>query len=181
VRPRFPILRLIAGFVLTPALVGPVAGGIMASPEPQYFWFATAVATVYLALATLVLGLPTYGVLQVRRRTGWRVYVGCGTLLGSFVAVVIVLPYVIADFAITNADRYQVVYESVLFTGLLTGRFALYGGLAALVFWIIVRPDEKAPLGTDNSGSSDPRPVADRLDPLQPKPASQVHGPEGPA
>ena len=105
-------------------------------------------ASLYLALPTLVLGLPTYLVLQAKRRTAWHAYVCCGALIGSTIALLLVLPYMVSAVLVSMEmqrnsviDRGHLVYETFRDGMLITGRFFLGGIIAGFVFWAIVRPD----------------------------------------
>ena len=129
--------HLVEGFAIAPAAVG-VAAGLLFVAEPPFAIIAVYVATVVASIATILLGIPTYSALQAKNRVGWRVYVTRGFALGAVVGAVLIFPPILAPGTIYVTPTRSELARS---GGIATALFGVLGAIAALTFWIVVRPD----------------------------------------
>jgi len=147
----FKVVRVVTGFILASGLGYLVACAIPGRPMVPGFALPASLPGLYLLLLpTFVLGLPTYLVLQARMRTTWRVYACSGALLGSGIALALMLPYILSAMLVAvTVQRNLILFGHFIYWAvrggiLITGRFALGGIIAGFVFWAIVRPDRAA-------------------------------------
>ena len=129
-RRRLPARRTVAGFVAAPPAVGLAAGLVILFPFPDAFPFIAIGATLIAAIATVLLGLPTYLVLRAMERTGRLVHIACGAVLGDVVA----LFGAGLDVSLTSVHGLKTAALYAVLCGPL-------GALAAFVFWTVARPD----------------------------------------
>ena len=140
-RDFLPDLRVVTGFFAAPPLVGLVVA-LSTLPNLYAFWLVFFLATIVAGFATLLLGVPTFLVQEVSGRTGWRIYLGNGALLGCIVSALVQLPlfgqllaHVLAGGPIDEIADDTMAISSV------AAYCAFLGILGAATFWLIARPD----------------------------------------
>ena len=131
-------LRVIAGFFVVPPLVGLVVA-LTTLPNLNAFWPIFCVATTVAGFATLLLAVPTFLIQEQSGRTGWRIYLRDGALLGCIVSGAFEVPlfgqllaHVLAGGPI---DEIAEAISSV------AAYCAFLGIVGAATFWIVARPD----------------------------------------
>jgi hypothetical protein len=160
-------LRVIAGFFVVPPLVGLVAA-LTTLPSLYAFWPIFCVATIVAGFATLLLAVPTFLIQEQSGRTGWRIYLRNGALLGCIVSGSFEVPlfgqllaHVLAGGPI---DEIAEAISSV------TAYCAFLGIVGATTFWLVARPDH-ARWRSRSGESISHGPDTDReLCPTRPKP-----------
>ena len=142
-------LRVIAGFFVVPPLVALVAA-LTTLPNLYGFWLVFCVATIVALFATLLLAVPTFLIQQQSGRTGWRIYLRNGALLGCIVSGPVEVPlfgqllaHVLAGGPIDEiAEAISGVAAYCAFLGI----------VGAATFWLVARPDHAR--WRDRSGES---------------------------
>jgi hypothetical protein len=156
-RNLLPDLRVVAGFFVVPPLVGLVAA-LTTLPSLYAFWPIFCVATIVAGFATLLLAVPTFLIQEQSGRTGWRIYLRNGALLGCIVSGAFEVPlfwqllaHVLAGGPI---DEIAEAISSV------AAYCAFLGIVGAATFWLVARPDHARWRGRSGRASAmDPTPI----------------------
>jgi hypothetical protein len=151
-RRLLPDLRVVTGFFAAPPVTGLVAA-LSTLPNLYAFWVVFCLATIVAGFATLLLGVPTFLVQEESGRTGWRIYLRNGALLGCIVSAAVEAPlfgqflaHVLAGEAIGEiADDAMAILSVAAYC-------AFLGIVGAAIFWLIARPDHARSWG--RSGES---------------------------
>jgi hypothetical protein len=153
-RDVLPDLRIVTGFLVVPPLVGLVAA-LTTLPNLYAFWPIFCVATTVAGFATLLLAVPTFLIQEQSGRTGWRIYLRNGALLGCIVSGAVEVPlfgqllaHVLAGGPI---DEIAEAISSV------AAYCAFLGIVGAATFWLVARPDHACWRGEQSA--MDPTPI----------------------
>ena len=137
-RDLLPDLRVVTGFFVVPPLVGLVAA-LTTLPNLYAFWPVFCVATIVAAFATLLLAVPTFLIQEKSGRTGWRIYLRNGALLGCIVSGAVEVPLFGQLLAHVLAGR--LIDEIAEAISSVAAYCAFLGIVGAAAFWLVARPD----------------------------------------
>jgi hypothetical protein len=137
-RDLLPDLRVVAGFFVVPPFVGLIAA-LTTLPNLYAFWPLFCLATIVSGFATLLLAVPTFLIQEQSGRTGWRIHLLNGALLGCIVSGAVGVPlfgqllaHVLAGGPIGEiAEAISSVAAYCAFLGI----------VGAATFWLVARPD----------------------------------------
>jgi hypothetical protein len=138
-------LRVVAGFLTAPPVVGFVTALTVSAPMTMdMFRLVGIVATVVAAFATLFLGVPTFRRLEEERRTRWRIYLRKGAVLGVIVSAPVNVPllFMLLVPHIFTGPIDEIPNDVAVISSL-AAYCAFLGIVGAAVFWLIVRPDRQ--------------------------------------
>jgi hypothetical protein len=131
-------LRVIAGFFVVPPLVALVAA-LTTLPNLYAFWPVFSVATIVAGFATLLLAVPTFLLQEQSGRTGWRIYLLNGALLGCIVSGAVEVP--LFGQLLAHVLAGGPIDEIALAISSVAAYCAFLGIVGAATFWLVARPD----------------------------------------
>ena len=160
-------LRVVTGFFVVPPLVGLVVA-LTTLPNLYAFWPVFCVATTVAGFATLLLAVPTFLIQEQSGRTGWRIYLRNGALLGCIVSGSFEVPLFDQLLAhVLAGGHIDEIAEAILSVA---AYCAFLGIVGAATFWLVARPDH-ARWRSRSGESISHGPDTDReLCPTRPKP-----------
>jgi hypothetical protein len=144
-------LRVITGFFVVPPLVGVVAA-LTTLPNLCAFWPVLCVATIVAGFATLLLAVPTFLIQEQSGRTGWRIYLRNGALLGCLASGAVEVPLFDQLLAhVLAGGHIDEIAEAILSVAAYCASLGIVG---AATFWLVARPDRAPRPGRSGRASA---------------------------
>ncbi len=131
-----PMLRTMIGFIISPLAPGLLLTAVVAcaTEHAGAAWSVLFVSAALAYPAAIVVGVPMYVLFRRWGWSGWRTYIVAGPLLGIAA---------LAGWSVSKrmGDWLGLSRETVFVAPLFVAAVMICGMVAALCFWLIVRPD----------------------------------------